>query len=237
MLDFPLMQTDLKEIYRQRKEEIAHSPAQLDLIIRRFLEILTALEFVHRNGIIHRDVNPANILLSNDLGQPACLADFGIAWKEEYPDDKDEGIDKYSSGVGTGPYRAPELIFSPNDYGGEIDMWSFGCTVAELFTSKDTLFSDGAQDGMLTSDLVLLASITSTLGTPTAETWPETRNFRDWNKVQLSVKPPLSRIDILPWASHDMMDWIFSMIAISAGERASAPQALEQGARFVQLQH
>jgi serine/threonine protein kinase len=102
MLDFPLMQTDLKEIYRQRKEEIAHSPTQLDLIIRRFLEILSALEFVHRNGIIHRDVNPANILLSNDLGRPAYLADFGIAWKEGFPDDRDQGIDKYSSGVGTG---------------------------------------------------------------------------------------------------------------------------------------
>jgi serine/threonine protein kinase len=71
------------------------------------------------------------------------------------------------------PYRAPELIFSPNDYGGEIDMWSFGCTIAELFTPKNTLFSDGAQDGMLSSDLVLLASITSALGTPTTESWPE----------------------------------------------------------------
>jgi serine/threonine protein kinase len=101
-LDFPLMQTDLKEIYEYRKETIAHDPGQLDLIIRRFLEILNALQFVHKNGIIHRDVNPANILLSNDLREPAYLADFGIAWKDGYPDDGDENIDKYSSGVGTG---------------------------------------------------------------------------------------------------------------------------------------
>ena len=71
------------------------------------------------------------------------------------------------------PYRAPELIFAPKDYGGEIDIWSFGCTVAELFTSKSTLFSDGAEYGGLSSDLVLLGSIISTLGTPTSETWPE----------------------------------------------------------------
>lgn len=112
-------------------------------------------------------------------------------------------------------------------------MWSFGCTIAELFISKDTLFTDGAQDGMLSSDLVLLASITSILGTPTSETWPESTitkksinklamNFRDWDKVQLSVKPPLPKKDVLPWASQGMRDWIFSMIAISAGERASA---------------
>ena len=52
-------------------------------------------------------------------------------------------------------------------------MWSFGCTVAELFTTKNTVFSDGSEDGGLSSDLVLLRSITSILGTPTSETWPE----------------------------------------------------------------
>jgi serine/threonine protein kinase len=98
-LDFPLMQTDLKELYRWKKEEIAK---QGGLIIERFLEILEALEWVHGLGIIHRDVNPSNILLSNDLMEPAFLADFGISWMEEYPDDPDEGIIKYSSGVGTG---------------------------------------------------------------------------------------------------------------------------------------
>ena len=178
-LDFPLLQTDLKELYRYRKEDIAKEGT----IIERFLEVLEALEWIHGLGIIHRDVNPSNILLSEDLREPAFLADFGISWTEDYPDDPDEGIIKYSSGVGTGyslsrlvnvrPYRAPELIFAPKDYGVEVDMWSFGCTVAELYAPKDTLFSDGAEDGGLSSDLVLLGSIISTLGTPTSETWPE----------------------------------------------------------------
>ena len=93
------MQTDLKELYRWKKEEIAKEG---ELIIERFLEILEALEWVHGLGIIHRDVNPSNILLSNDLREPAFLADFGISWMEEYPDDPEEGIIKYSAGVGTG---------------------------------------------------------------------------------------------------------------------------------------
>jgi serine/threonine protein kinase len=75
------------------------------------------------------------------------------------------------------PYRAPELIFAPKDYGGEVDIWSFGCTIAELYSPKDTIFSDGAEDGGLSSDLVLLGSIISTLGTPTTETWPESMTF------------------------------------------------------------
>ena len=83
------------------------------------------------------------------------------------------------------PYRAPELIFSPKDYGSEIDMWSFGCTLAELFTPSDTVFSDGAEDGGLSSDLVLLGSIISTLGTPTSETWPESKlSFYDADHSQ-----------------------------------------------------
>jgi hypothetical protein len=57
-------------------------------------------------------------------------------------------------------------------------MWSFGCTVAELFTPKDTIFSDGAEDGGLSSDLVLLGSIIGILGTPTSVTWPESKNPR-----------------------------------------------------------
>src|SRR5271170_1665779 len=50
-LDFPLMQTDLKELYRLQKEEIAKE----ELIMERFLEILEALEWIHGLGIIHRD--------------------------------------------------------------------------------------------------------------------------------------------------------------------------------------
>ena len=82
------------------------------------------------------------------------------------------------------PYRAPELIFSPKDYAGEVDIWSFGCTVGELFTTKQTLFSDGAEDGGLSSDLVLLSSIISALGTPTAETWPESNSLSESTNVQ-----------------------------------------------------
>lgn len=101
-LDFPLMQTDLKEVYQQRKEEIAKNMELRNVLLERFLDILSGLQWIHELGIIHRDVNPSNILLSDDLHEPAFLADFGISWIDGYPDDPDEGIVKYSAGVGTG---------------------------------------------------------------------------------------------------------------------------------------
>lgn len=109
VLDFPLMQTDLKQVYQERKEEIVKDPEQVNHMLRRFLEILSALNWCFELGIVHRDVNPSNILLSNNLREPAFLGDFGIAWMEGYPDDVEAGVDKYSSGVGTG-YRERELF-------------------------------------------------------------------------------------------------------------------------------
>jgi serine/threonine protein kinase len=101
-MDFPLMQKDLRDVFTESKLEIAESPELRGLMLQRFLEIAGALEWIHELGIIHRDVNPSNILLSDDLNGPAYLADFGIAWMDGYHDDPDDGIVKYCSGVGTG---------------------------------------------------------------------------------------------------------------------------------------
>src|SRR5438046_6691927 len=75
-LDFPLIQIDLTEIYKTRKQEIAKRPDLTNHLLQRFLEIISALQWIHDIGIIHRDVNPSNILLSEDLNEPAFLADF-----------------------------------------------------------------------------------------------------------------------------------------------------------------
>jgi serine/threonine protein kinase len=129
-------------------------------------DMLSALAFIHSRGIIHRDVKPSNILVRS-LDGPAYLSDFGISWAPEARGS--EAIDSKITDVGTTCYRPPELLFGNTRYGCSLDMWAAGCTVAEaVVPSHLTLFDSGE----LGSDLALIQSMFTKLGTPNLTVWP-----------------------------------------------------------------
>ena len=85
---------------------------------------------MHRNGIFHRDIKPENILLSEDHVK---LADFGLArWIKEVDKYVDPVLTDY---IATRWYRAPEVLLGTPKYGSAIDMWGFGCIVAEIYNA------------------------------------------------------------------------------------------------------
>lgn len=141
-----------------------------------FRDVFHALADIHNKGIIHRDVKPQAILLESQDG-PAFLSDFGTAWHPELSA-ASEPADAKILDIGTGPYRAPEVLFGDKSYGPPVDMWAVGCMLAEcvrrppkpLFESR-AVHEDGNQLG-------LILSIFKTIGTPTRETWPEAATFR-----------------------------------------------------------
>ncbi|GAA4207665.1 hypothetical protein GCM10022252_71660 [Streptosporangium oxazolinicum] len=97
-------------------------PLPAPVLARVGLEVLSALEAAHAAGVMHRDVKPANILLTGD--GHAILTDFGLATAV------DEDVSLTSTGmvVGTPAYIAPERAGGVAS-SAESDLWSFGATL------------------------------------------------------------------------------------------------------------
>jgi serine/threonine protein kinase len=93
-------------------------------IIPILREVAVAIFWVHKQGIIHRDIKCANVLVTEIGGVQLC--DFGVAGMMETK------FDKRSTFIGTPHWMAPEL-FDPNaQYGTEVDIWAFGSMVYEI---------------------------------------------------------------------------------------------------------
>ncbi|KAK1586669.1 hypothetical protein Q3G72_004882 [Acer saccharum] len=90
-------------------------------------QILLGLAFLHARNTVHRDIKGANILV--DPNGEIKLADFGMA----------KHITSCSSMLsfkGSPYWMAPEVVMNTNGYSLTVDIWSLGCTVLEMATSK-----------------------------------------------------------------------------------------------------
>ena len=119
-ITFELLNINLYELIKKNKFQ----GFSLQLIRKFAHSILQCLETLYRARIIHCDLKPENILLKQPGRSGIKVIDFGSSCYEH------QRIYTY---IQSRFYRAPEVILGSR-YGLPIDMWSFGCILAELLT-------------------------------------------------------------------------------------------------------
>jgi len=111
-------------------------------------DVGAGLDFAHRNGFVHRDVKPENILFADGH---ALLADFGVARACCAPDAPQAASDLVTAvgfAVGTPEYMSPEQASGEADLGNASDVYSLACVVYEMLAGESPLHGASARATM-----------------------------------------------------------------------------------------
>jgi len=134
-ITFGLMSVNLYEFIKNNNFQ----GVSLGLIRRFAIQILAALRFMRKLKIIHCDLKPENILLKQSNKSGIKVIDLGSSCYV------DERVYTY---IQSRFYRSPEVILGL-PYGTPIDMWSFGCILAELYTGYPIFPGENEQEQLL----------------------------------------------------------------------------------------
>jgi serine/threonine protein kinase len=137
------------------RERIARKPSlDSESVLELSIQILSALEAAHAKGVVHRDIKPVNLFVTN-LGQ-AKILDFGLAKQgSDKPGAADSAVptmtreqDLTSPGtaVGTIAYMSPEQV-AGKDLDARTDLFSFGAVLYEMATGRQAF--SGSTSGVI----------------------------------------------------------------------------------------
>ena len=193
-----------------------HPSFKLDAAQKKHLakQMFDALDYLHRRGVLHRDIKAANILVSND--GVLKLADFGLA--RFYA--KRHQLD-YTNRVITIWYRSPELLLGETRYGPAVDIWSAACVMVEILTRYAIFPGEGGE-------ISQLDKIWAVLGTPNRSEWPGLVDM-PWFEL---LRPSFRRPNTFAKLYHERLTpaaftLLEAMFRFDPNRRPSAAEVLE----------
>ncbi|KAL0480539.1 cyclin-dependent kinase Cdk20 [Acrasis kona] len=197
------MRTDLSRVLKHltRPLQESHVKTYARMLLR-------GLDHCHSLNIMHRDVKPANLLISPS--GILKLGDFGLATIYVGPNKS------YSHQVAT---RAPELLYGSRSYDQSVDMWSAGCVIAEMLNHSPLFPGE--------NDIDQLHTVLKALGSPTQDNWPGVRKLPDYNKITFTKMNPVPMNQLVPNASPHAIDLLSKLLVYDSEKRYTAKQALQ----------
>src|ERR1700727_1536815 len=105
-----------------------HGPMEVDQAVDVVGQACRGLDYAHRNGVVHRDVKPGNLLVSDS--DVVKLADFGIARAADQ-----SSITQVRSALGTAAYLSPEQARG-DEAGPQADLYSLGVVTYQLISGR-----------------------------------------------------------------------------------------------------
>ena len=114
---------------KSKASTVSVPPTQREAFVASIAyQVLTGLEYLHSQRVIHRDIKPGNILLNEEGAVKLC--DFGIS---SLYGEEDHSLQ--TTVVGTSRFMSPERLRA-KPYGRAGDIWSFGLVVLELWNGE-----------------------------------------------------------------------------------------------------
>jgi serine/threonine protein kinase len=117
---------------------VARRRLAIDQAVAIIVQLCSALETVHRHGIVHRDVKPSNLLISRgSTGDQVELIDFGIATAGNEPTDPSAPkLTKMGELLGTVEYMSPEQIMESAPIDARTDVYAAGVVLYECLSGE-----------------------------------------------------------------------------------------------------
>ncbi|KAJ1611548.1 putative cyclin-dependent kinase 3 [Cryptosporidium canis] len=209
-LIFEYCEIDLRRYLKQNRKK-GLSINQVKSLLR---QLLSGLAYCHGRRILHRDLKPQNLLLS-DSGNTLKIADFGLARTFTPP------LKPNTHEVVTLWYRAPELLLGQRCYNCSVDLWSVGCIMVEMISGKPIFPGD--------SEIDTLFYIFRLLGTANESNWPGVTQLPCYRSVfpQWKVNPKLNLHALLPNLDQAGVDLLSRLLNYCPKKRITALEALQ----------